>query len=319
MSKHNICTNFYSNYLYKGLALYYSLESRSNDFCLWILCMDEETHTILTGLNLKHAKFIRLNKVETIGLLKVKKSRNKAEYSWTLKSSFIDYLFKKYKKISSLFYLDGDVFFFNDINLIYNLIGNHSIAITPQRFPKGSEDKVKTTGIFNAGVIYIKRDRIGLKALERWRRQCIKWCYFRLEDGKLGDQMYLDEWPGLYKNLYQFQHPGVNLAPWNVNSHKISKKVNKIYVNSKPLIFYHFHQFKIFSNLTFEPTTGYYVFPSIIKYIYKPYEDVIKKIVKKLDKTSLSLRLDLEKRNKFQYIFHKVKKILIFLIFQNHK
>lgn len=143
MIKYNVCTNFYSNYLYKGLALYISLENTSTDFCLWILCMDDTTYEILSLMNLKYAKLIKLEGVETPELLKIKKLRTKAEYSWTLKSSFMSYLFRKFNDIPSLFYLDADIFFFKDIKKVYEEADGKSIAIAPHKFSKGFEKEKK--------------------------------------------------------------------------------------------------------------------------------------------------------------------------------
>jgi hypothetical protein len=310
MARYNICTNFYSNYLYKGLAQYHSLEKTSNDFCLWILCMDKETYIILSKLKLKNARLIKLSDVESQELLSVKKSRNKAEYCWTLKSSFISYLFKKYRNISSLFYFDGDIFFFNDIKLAYREIGNNSVAMAPHRFPEDVKSMVNKTGVFNAGAVYFKKDSTGLKALERWRKQCIEWCYWRLEGGKMTDQMYLNEWPRLYKNLHQFKHLGMNLAPWNISQYRISQKGGKVYVNKYPLVFYHFHQFKIYSDLTFNPSYGYNMSSESINLICRPYEDSVLMAIKEIDKVKPSLRRTLEHKDRIQDTLQGVRRLV---------
>jgi hypothetical protein len=128
-------------------------------------------------------------------------------------------------------------------------------------------------------VIYFKKDKESLTCLKRWKKQCIKWCYWRLEDGKLGDQMYLNEWPKLYNNLHQFQHKGINLAPWNVDEYKLTKKTNRVMVDGQPLIFYHFHQFKIFDDLSFQESSGYQISNKANKYIYKPYENMVLQVI----------------------------------------
>jgi hypothetical protein len=250
--------------------------------------MDEQSYNILKKLKLKQAKLFKTSDIETAEIAQLKKDRNKGEYSWTLKSVFIDYLFNKYKHLNNIFYLDGDIYFFNDVAQVYKDIGNASIAIAPHRFPNSMIDRVRQTGIFNAGVIYMKRDKEAFGALKRWKRQCIKWCYWRLEDGKLGDQMYLDEWPKLYKSLHQFTHKGINLAPWNVNEYKLTKKDGKIFVDNQPLIFYHFHQFKIYKDLTFQESTGYKVSENAVDLIYSKYEQDVLEVIQKVKKVDPS-------------------------------
>ena len=41
-----------------------------------------------------------------------------------------------------------------------------------------------------------------MKCLKKWTNQCLEWCYYKLEDGKMGDQKFLDEWPKLYKSCH---------------------------------------------------------------------------------------------------------------------
>jgi len=311
MIKYNVCTNFYSNYLYKGLALYTSLANTSKDFCLWILCMDVATYETLGRMNLKHARLIRLEEVETQQLLKIKKLRTKAEYSWTLKSSFMSYLFRKFNDIPSLFYLDADIFFFKDIKKVYEEADGKNIAIAPHKFPKGFEKREKDAGIFNAGVILIKRDATGLKALEKWKKQCIAWCYRRMENGKFGDQKYLDEWPKLYKALHQFQNPGIDLAPWNLEKYKIFKKGRQIFIDDAPLVFFHFHKFIIYSDFTFEPTFGYYPPKSVVNIVYKPYKKTIRDVIKKVNNANPNFDPQLEQKNIIQYGLREMKRLLL--------
>lgn len=282
--KYNICTNFYANYLYRSLPQYYSLEKTSKDFIWWALCMDDETYEIIKKLKLKYARLIKLSDVETTQLLRVKKNRNKGEYSWTLKSFFIKYLFEE-KKLNNVLYLDGDIFFFNDVKYVFEEIKNNSIAISPHRFPKVLKVlriKEIRSGIFNAGVIYLKNDKEGRKALERWRRQCLNWCFWRRDDGKLGDQMYLNEWPKLYNNLLQFSHEGINLAPWNASEYKLSIQKNKLLVGTKPLIFYHFHRFKIYNDYSFQESIGFCIPKRIKQLIYYSYEQEVQKVIDKI-------------------------------------
>ena len=67
-----------------------------------------------------------------------------------------------------------------------------------------------------------------LKVLDKWRKQCIDWCYARYEDGKFGDQKYLDEWPSIYQNIHILQHQGGGIAPWNLRQYRFYKEGNSI-------------------------------------------------------------------------------------------
>jgi hypothetical protein len=62
----------------------------------------------------------------------------------------------------------------------------------------------------------------------------LKWCFAKLEDGKFGDQMYLDEWPTKHKDIVHVANPPDRfIAPWNVDM------VSKSHNSSQPIL-YHF-------------------------------------------------------------------------------
>ena len=75
----------------------------------------------------------------------------------------------------------------------------------------------------------------------------------------MGDQKYLDEWPARYRSCHIVQHPGAGVAPWNYAQYDFGKsRSGGIAVNGAPLIFYHFHQFQLWTNGRFERVSEYY-------------------------------------------------------------
>ena len=76
--------------------------------------------------------------------------------------------------------------------------------------------------------------------MEWWQARCLEWCFNRAEDGKLGDQKYLDDWPERFAaEVHVLQQVEKTLAPWNVNL--FTKKGVK---QHKPVM-YHFHGLRI--------------------------------------------------------------------------
>ena len=106
------------------------------------------------------------------------------------------------------------------------------------------------SGIYNVQFLPFRRDERGLEALRWWRDRCLEWCYFRYEDGKLGDQKYLDDWPTRFEGVHVLEHPGGGLAPWNVENYDLARANGSVTVDGRPLIFHHYHSLRLYSGLT---------------------------------------------------------------------
>lgn len=278
--KYNFCTLFDRNYIYKGLALHTSLLHHHPDFHLWILCMDDLTFNILEKLKLEKASLIRIDEFEDEDLKKVKLTRTVAEYCWTCTPSLPLYVLSKNPSIEMITYLDADLFFFNSPNPVYEELGDNSIVIIEHRFPEHLKH-FEVNGIYNVQMMVFRNDVFGLECLKWWRERCNEWCYYRLEDGKMGDQKYLDDWPTRFKRVHVLQHKGAGVALWNIMRYSVTERRGKIFIDDDPLIFYHFHQFDILKagSYDFGARGHYSLTPENIKFIYNSYVEAIEKAI----------------------------------------
>ena len=94
-------------------------------------------------------------------------------------------------------------------------------------------DQTDTSGIYCVQFMYFKNNLEGKKILSDWRKQCIKWCYNRFENGKFGDQKYLDNWPQKYSKLHILNNLGGGVAPWNVQQYKVLKNLKFLKLSNK--------------------------------------------------------------------------------------
>lgn len=277
---YHFCTQFDKNYFYKGLALFYSLKRfLNNNFILWVLCFDDLSYEILTKLNESQIELIKLEEFENEDLKRVKKERTFVEYAWTCTSNLIFYLLKN-KNIDSITYLDADIYFFDSPEILFQEISDAPLAIVEHRYSNNRKHYEKIAGRFNVSFVYAKNNEDGKRAIRWWANKVIEWCYDRYEEGKFGDQKYLDEFPKLFPYVHIIQHKGANIAPWNIRFLKIKKEDDKIYVEDMPLIFYHFHRFYILDENSYLPASRYYIPFKAMEYIYKPYWEEIKNVIK---------------------------------------
>jgi len=304
-------TYFDINFLLKGLALRSSLIKHNPNAKLWVLAFDKYTEEILNKMKLKGVTVVPFSDFEDKDLKAIKHTRSRVEYIWTCTPSWPLYVFNQNPSTKLVVYLDGDLYFYSSSTLAVNEIKDKSILAVEHRFPKGREHLSKSAGRFNVAFNVFRKDEIGIKCLKRWREQCIDWCYWKLEDGKLGDQMYLDEWPKLYKdNLIISKNIGVDAAPWNIFQYKVSNKNENVFLNNEKLICYHFHQFQILGPDHFSRVLGYTLSSDIVNNIYKPYEEELRKqyaIVKKYD-TNFEIKPPQNNENKTQMLRQRLAK-----------
>lgn len=288
------CTLFDTNYLSRGIALYHSLKQQlGEDFHLFVFPFDQSSYDLLTVMNLPHVTVVAQSEFETKELLAIKETRKAGEYCWTCTPVIIDYVLDTYE-IDHCTYLDADTFFFDSPALILNHLEKKDVIITEHRFSP-QYDKAVQVGRFCVQFVYFNQTENGRSILRRWREQCIEWCFDRIEDGKFGDQKYLDEWPQ-QPNVSIPQHLGVGVAPWNVQQYEVRSVRGKPYIYDAkgsqcvPLVFYHFHGFK-FINTHEIDLGGYRLEKSVVENIYKPYWTLLKEIENRLRSLGIDLNI----------------------------
>jgi hypothetical protein len=286
-------TLFDKNYLSRGLALYKSLLRNCDDFILYILTIDLETERYLSTLNGNKIEVISLSLIESKypELLSVKKKRTRGEYCWTLTPYCIQYAITTFD-INSCTYLDSDVYFFSNPKDIIESIESNSVIITEHRYSP-EYDQTYTSGKYCVQFMYFKNELSGLEVLEWWRQRCFEWCYAKNENGKFGDQKYLDDWTTRFDNIYVPTHIGCGLAPWNINQYDLSFTDDRLYVQDKItkekniVLFYHFHslgKINAYSDRLFWYLGDYKINKNTKELIYKEYTNIIVDIERKLDK-----------------------------------
>lgn len=252
------CTLFDSGYLIKGMAMLNSLKQFCPEAHVFVLCMDRSTQDILEKMSLGFITCMPLADIEDAALLEAKKDRGVAEYCWTLSPCLPWYVMLHNPDIDFITYLDADLLFYSPVEPLFDEIGDASIAIIEHRFSPRLQDR-EINGRFCVEWVSFRRDEQGMACLERWREQCIEWCYYRLEEGRMGDQKYLDEWPDRYASCHILMHPGAGIAPWNYTRyHYDEDQEGNITVDGSPLIFYHFHQFQLLDNGSYDRLSTFY-------------------------------------------------------------
>lgn len=257
------CTLFDANYLAQGLALHESIDRHHRDYRLHILALCERSYTTLKGLSLPNIVLYSTANVRN-PVPHTRPKMDSLEHACTFKPGFMLCVLQEAEYIV---YIDADSYFFNTgQHVIGPLRADRSIpvAITPHRFAP-AHVRFAVNGNYNAGCIYA--DRTGIPCLKSWAHRCIA-----ERKGRMTDQQLLNDWPKQWW-AHVIEHKGFNLAPWNQEQYTYDVRRGVLFVDTDPVICYHFHQ-------GMEPAYG--LIPFVRDYLYKPYQEALdraKKVV----------------------------------------
>jgi len=272
MCNENYVTVFDSLFLPQALALHLSMERVVKNYTLWMLCVDKTAFEVVTQLKLKNVKVLDLKLIETDELLEVKKSRSSGEYCWTLTPFAPRFVFEADSTVKRVTYIDADLWFRKHPKQIFDEFdasGKHVLITDHEYAPE--YDQSATSGQFCVQFMTFNRNE-GEHVRKWWEERCVEWCFARFEEGKFGDQKYLDDWPERFEDtVHVLQNKQLALAPWNATRFPYGSA-----------IFYHFHGLRLISERKCK--FGGYALPINLKEnIYKPYLSDLKSVFKKLN------------------------------------
>lgn len=258
------CTLFDSNYISKGIALYLSLERHTRNFHLFVMAMDRKCEDTLKALDFKYLTVECIEDIEKGSLLEAKQNRSRAEYCWTCGSVVTEHFFRT-KNLPEITYLDSDLMFFSSPECIDKELKevNASVGLSPHFINN------TVFGVYCVQYVYFKRDKDGEACLKWWKDECINWCYSKLEDGKYGDQKYLDYMEGIFNNVHALENRGAGIANWNQEQYIYNETHHTLTHQGKewPIVFFHYNGV----NVRLEGNKLIFV---ISKYLTKPVRDI---------------------------------------------
>jgi hypothetical protein len=279
MKNENFVTLFDKKFLPQGLALYYSMIKHIKNFTLWIVCIDQLVYDRLNLLNLSNVKLLNLNDLETKELLSIKNRRTRTEYCWTLTPFTPRFVFDSDSSVKQVTYIDADIWFRKSPSKIFVEFeqSKKDVLITDHSYSP-EYDQSASSGQFCVQFMIFKKNKGSELVRKNWEDNCLEWCYNKQENGKFGDQKYLEDWPiSFSRNVHILQDKELALAPWNI--------LRFPYGNS---IFFHFHGLRIINSKKI--FLGNYKIPKpVIENIYKPYLEDLSLVIYKLKNNNFNI------------------------------
>lgn len=238
------CTYFDSAYLARGIVMLRSLRHYDPSARIVALTLDALCASALRG---EFGSDTQIQVIETKTLHAafpelrlIREQRSTWAYYATQKPALVVFAMGSHPPPAGVTYIDADTWFFGDPSATRDEIGIASVGIWPHRFPVSLQG-LAVYGVYNAGCVYWRNDETGRRCLSDWRDECLRWCDATVEsDGRFMNQGYLNSWPARFSGVHVVQHPGSNLAPWNVDGHVLSVDGGQVKVDGASLVFYHF-------------------------------------------------------------------------------
>jgi hypothetical protein len=245
------------------------------------LCLDEKTKLLIDSFNDSSLRTIALADVETPELISIKKERTHTEYCWTLTPFIPKWVFGQDSNIERLTYVDADMYFLKSPLPIFKEFESFQkpVMITDHAYDAEYDQSI-ASGQFCVQFMIFRR---GLCEPVRqwWEQRCLEWCYNRCENGKFGDQKYLDEWPIIFNDYVHVLHQlDALLAPWNAKRFPMSRAIA-----------FHFHGLRFLSNNKILLYLGYLIPNVVYDNLYLPYTNILIEQVQRLEHIVIQSRI----------------------------
>lgn len=235
-------TLFDRSYLLRGITMIESLLAVAPESDISVLALDWDTAEVLRRHERSSSlRVVTLDEISEPELWQARSTRSYRDFCWTLGSVLCSRLLEDHEEVV---YLDADVLFLSDPTPLLEESRRGHIAAVPHDFPQRLRH-LEENGIFNVQWVYF-RGQEGAAACSHWRDQCLARCELAPEEGVVGDQKYLDDWPQAYPTFVTLTNPGAGVGPWN-HEERRPRLVNSEWrvADGAPVIFFHFHELRI--------------------------------------------------------------------------
>lgn len=160
-------------------------------------------------------------------------------------------IFERYNA-EKVFFFDPDMVILSPLDKLFAKLDEHSILLTPhQTVPDQTTEAIIDNeicslkhGVFNLGFLGVRHSENGKSFIQWWRDRCLEFCYDDIPSGLFTDQKWVDLTPAFFSDYHVLRDPIYNVATWNLSHRQATGSLEEgIYINGKPICFYHFSGF----------------------------------------------------------------------------
>lgn len=179
-------------------------------------------------------------------LLELAFKYNITEFSTAVKPDIFLWLINRYQP-KKIIYLDPDIYFYQKINYLLDLLNRHQCLLVPHRTQPTADDKKPNEldfmgcGYYNLGFVAFSVSNPVIDFLNWWSQKLYLYGYADVQKFMFTDQKWMDYAP-CFLDTYIIREPGYDVAYWNLHQYLDKFKPSEI-------TFFHFSGFVPEKNL----------------------------------------------------------------------
>ena len=240
------------NYLAQAQTLGQSLQKTNPDIEFVIGLVDRLDKINLDSDKIPPFQLLEIDKINMDCLGEMCDIYDITELNTAVKPFYFDYFLKNRPDVKNIIYFDPDIIVFEGLNSLKANLEKFSIVLTPH-ITSPINDKFDTreidhlnTGLYNLGFVAISRSEASEAMINWWMERLKKDCLIDLCNGLFVDQHWMIFVPIFFReHVLVDKYYGYNVAYWNLHERVVSQMDGKFFINSVPLIFFHFSGYGI--------------------------------------------------------------------------
>ncbi|KZE63410.1 hypothetical protein AWM68_15455 [Fictibacillus phosphorivorans] len=240
------CTSVCANHLALAKVLAKSINEHMPGSKIVVCLVEKELPDIKEGLEI----FDEIVLAKDMGFANYEQiifKYSQYEAAGASKGQLCQYVFNNYPSESHVVYLDADTQVFGPFTEVMEAFRSHSIVLTPHllnptydpNFLFG-EFALLNSGIYNTGFFALKRSKESQDFLDWLCERLEQHCYQNPVQGLFIEQKWFDLVPIFFDKVFTLNHPGYNIAYWNVFERNFTRSNSGYSVNGTSFRFFHF-------------------------------------------------------------------------------
>ncbi|MDG2304684.1 MAG: hypothetical protein P8R42_08495 [Candidatus Binatia bacterium] len=243
------CTVITQDHFLYAAALHHSLKARNPDSRFVALVTDAGEREEARIREMAEFEILLLSDLDIAGLKDMRTKYDAFELCNAVRPSLLKHLLLRLNCPTAI-YVDADIFVVGSFDDLDRALDTNHFCLTPHittPYPRDGmlpdDFSVLSYGEYNSGFFAVRNSGEAIQVLDFLIDRLRSYCY-RDPPYMFVDQKWFSLLTCLYRSYFgQIDHPGYNVAYWNLHERHIEHADEEFYVNGGPAVFFHMSGF----------------------------------------------------------------------------